>query len=106
MAAQPKVKYSLFTSYTLQSGSLKNAGVSFGVYGNGSSAAVSYYPKYMIGAQHEIDMNSLYPYKKLKFNFGITNLENRNIFGATSTPTYVSVSGPRMFRGTISYSFF
>lgn len=106
VAAQPKVKYSLFTSYTLQSGFLKNAGVSFGVYGNGSSAAVSYYPKYMIGAQHEIDMNFLYSYKKLKFNFGITNLENRNIFGVTSTPTYVSVSGPRMFRGTISYSFF
>ncbi|MFT8479201.1 TonB-dependent siderophore receptor [Gluconobacter oxydans] len=106
VAAQPKVKYSLFMSYILQSGIFKNAGMSFGVYGNGSSAAVSYYPKYTIGPQHELDINFLYSYRKLKFNFGITNLENRNIFGVTSTPSYVSVSGPRMFRGTISYSFF
>ncbi|MBF0850972.1 TonB-dependent receptor plug domain-containing protein [Gluconobacter sp. R75690] len=104
--AQPKIKYSLYTSYVIQDGMFKRAGMAFGVYGNSSSSASSYYPKYTLGSQHEIDLNFFYTYRKMKFNFGITNLENRNIYGVSSTSTYISVNGPRMFRGTMSYSFF
>lgn len=104
--AQPKIKYSLYTSYVIQNGMFKHAGMAFGVYGNSSSSASSYYPKYTLGAQHEIDLNFFYTYRKLKLNFGITNLENRNIYGVSSVSTYIAVNGPRMFRGTMSYSFF
>ena len=104
--AQPKFKYSLYTKYVVQSGALKNFGAAVGLYGNGSSSLSSYYPKYTLGAQHEIDLNFFYNYKKLLFNFGINNIENRNIYNLSANYTYITLTGPRMFRGTISYSFF
>lgn len=104
--AQPKIKYSLFTTYVFNDGILKNAGASFGVYGFSSSNLTSYYPRYTLAGQHEIDLNFFYSYNKIKWNLGITNIENNNNYGVGSVPVYIPTSGPRMFRGTISYSFF
>jgi iron complex outermembrane recepter protein len=112
VVAEPNLRYSLYTTYTLQSGQLQGLGLGIGVFGStGSYAAqyasfknssgTAYVPRISGGAL--VNTNLFYSIDQYQFNFGIKNLFDTRLYGVAYSSTFVPEVPSRTFVGTIRY---
>jgi iron complex outermembrane receptor protein len=112
---QPELRYSFYSAYRVQSGSLAGFGIGAGIFGFSRSNADThasyttasgraYVPQIPGGAQ--VNLNFFYSINHIEFNFGIKNVFDTRLYGASYNPDYVPLLAPRTFMVTARYRFF
>ncbi|ASG22385.1 TonB-dependent siderophore receptor [Nitrospirillum viridazoti] len=105
VAGQPRVKYSLYTSYTHPVDEDLNLTVSGGLYGN-SSSYVNTSGTEKVPDAKQFDVNVIGAYKSWQLNVGVKNLFDRRNYGVSVADSYIPVLEPRTWHATLSYKFF
>ncbi|TWB43947.1 TonB-dependent siderophore receptor [Nitrospirillum pindoramense] len=105
VAGQPRVKYSLYTSYTQPVGEDLKLTLSGGLYGNSSSYLNTKGTEKTPDAK-QFDVNVIGAYKSWQLNVGIKNLFDRRNYGVSTVDSYLPIMEPRTWRATLSYKFF
>ncbi|EGX99440.1 putative TonB-dependent siderophore receptor [Nitrospirillum viridazoti Y2] len=105
VAGQPRVKYSLYTSYTEPVGEDLKLTVSGGLYGN-SSSYVNNSGTEKVPDAKQFDVNVIGAYKSWQLNVGVKNLFDRRNYGVSTVDSYIPVLEPRTWHATLSYKFF
>ncbi|WP_083901478.1 TonB-dependent siderophore receptor [Azospirillum sp. B4] len=105
VAGQPRVKYSVYTSYTQPVGEDLKLTVSGGLYGN-SSSYVNTKGTETVPDAKQFDMNVIGAYKSWQLNVGVKNLFDRRNYGVSTVDSYIPVLEPRTWHATLSYKFF
>ncbi|MDF0546030.1 TonB-dependent receptor [Sphingobium sp. H39-3-25] len=105
VAGQPEHRYSLFTRYTVQDGSLKSLGGAIGLYGF-SKSNVDQIGRFVLPAQKSVNANIYYDFKRFSLNVGVDNLLDDKVYGVSTASTTIPVDPVRTYRVTLIYHAF
>ncbi|MBB6253248.1 TonB-dependent siderophore receptor [Nitrospirillum iridis] len=105
VAGQPRVKYSLYTSYTQPVGEDLNLTLSGGLYGNSGSYLNNSGTEKVPDAK-QFDINVIGAYKSWQLNVGVKNLFDRRNYGVSTVDSYIPVLESCTWHATLSYKFF
>ncbi|TWB23742.1 iron complex outermembrane receptor protein [Nitrospirillum amazonense] len=105
VAGQPRVKYSLYTSYAYHVDEDMTVTASGGLYGN-SSSYVNTKGTEQVPSVNQFDVNVIGAYKSWQLNVGVKNLFDRRNYGVSVADSYIPILEPRTWRATLSYKFF
>lgn len=102
----PKHKMSLWTTYDFQGAALKGFGFGLGVTASGHAiGSNSAATQFMLPGQAQIDASLFYRKAKWDVTFGVKNVADRLLYGASVGPSYIPVLEGRNVMLTVRRSF-